>query len=197
LKSTQRHAEAVSVDQVVNEFFRQNSSVSFVVILIIPPASSVTFEGVAKKLQITARVYVNPRAKNALNSATLMALINRTLSHLPSPSATPQDALHWIANGDAHEGTPIHTLTQGGSMIKVSARKIQEVLAGRMTPEQFFNDYSRPDSPSENPFSKMLKRGLTIQSISLTRVPEADDDILEFRFGPDAAVRKFVAAKAE
>ena len=30
---------------------------------------------------------------------------------------------------------------------------------------------------------------------SLTQVPEADDDLLEFRFGPDAAIRKFVAVK--
>lgn len=195
LKNTHRHPEAVSVDQVIKEFFRQNSSVSFVVILVIPPASSAAFADIVNKLQITARVYVNSRAKNALNSATLLALINRALSHLPRPSATPQDALYWIANADAHEGSPIHTLTQGGSMIKMSARKIQEVLAGRMTPEQFFRDYGPPGSPSENPFARMLKQGLTIQSANLTRVPEADDDLLEFRFSPDAAIRKFRAAK--
>lgn len=195
LKNTQRHAEAVSVDQVVSEFFRQNSSISFVVVLTVSPASSVAFADVVKKLQITARVHINSRAKNTLSSAALLALINRVLSHLPAPSATPQDALHWIANADAHEGAPIHKLTHGGSMIKVSARKIQEVLAGRMTSEQFFSDYGRPDQSFENPFSRMLKQGLTIQSVNLTHVPEADDDILEFRFGPDAAIRKFVATK--
>ncbi len=195
LKNKQRHPEAVSVDQVVKEFFRQNASVSFVVILVIPPAPSTTFAELVKKLRMTGDVYVNPRAKDAVNSVALLALINRALSHLPAPTATPQDALHWIANADAHEGTPIHTLTQGGTMIKMSARKIQEVLAGRMTPEQFFSDYGSPGSPSENPFARMLKQGLTIQSVSLTRVPEADDDLLEFRFGPDAAVRKFVASK--
>ncbi len=140
-------------------------------------------------------VYVNPRAKNAVDSAALLALVNRAASHLPAPTATPQDALHWIANADAHEGTPIHTLSQGGTMIKMSARKIQEVLAGRMTPEQVFCDYGSPGSPSENPFARMLRQGLTIQSVSLTRVPEADDDLFEFQFGPDAAIRKFVADK--
>ena len=195
LKNKQRHPEAVSVDQVVKEFFRQNSSVSFVVILIVPPAAAMNFAEVVKKLRMTGDVYVNPRAKNTVNSAALLSLINRALSHLPAPMANPQDALHWIANADAHEGTPIHTLTQGGTMIKMSARKIQEVLAGRMTAEQFFSDYGSPGSPSENPFARMLKQGLTIQSVSLTRVPEADDDLLEFRFGPDAAVRKFVAGK--
>jgi hypothetical protein len=80
-------------------------------------------------------------------------------------------------------------------MIKMSARKIQEVLAGRMTPDQFFSDYGPPGSPTENPFARMLRQGMTIQSVSLTRVPEADDDLLEFRFGPDAAIRTFVAAE--
>jgi hypothetical protein len=195
LKNKQRHPEAVSVDQVVKEFFRQNSSISFVVILIIPPASSTAFAELVKKLRITGDVHVNPRAKNVLNPAALLALINRTLSHLPPASATAQDALHWIANADAHEGTPIHTLIQGGSMIKMSARKIQELLAGRMTPEQFFSDHGPPGSPTENPFSRMLKQGMTIQSVNLTRVPEADDDLMEFQFGPDAAIRKFVAGK--
>jgi hypothetical protein len=195
LKRTQRHVEAVSIDQVVEEFFRQNSSVSFVAVLIIPPASSNTFAGVVKELRVTTQVYVNSRAKSAVNPAALRALINRALSHLPAPSATPQDALHWIANGDAHEGPPIHTLTHGGRMIKISARKIQEVLAGRMTPDQLFGEYGRPNSPIDNPFSRMLKQGLTIQSVSLTRVPEADDDLLVFRFGPDAAIRKLVAAE--
>jgi hypothetical protein len=195
LKNKQRHPEAINVDQVVKEFFRQTSSVGFVVVLVVPPASSMAFAEVVKTLRMTGDVYVNPRAKNALNPAALLALVNRALSHLPPPSATAQDALYWIANADAHEGTPIHTLSQGGSMITMSARKIQEVLAGRMTPEQFFSDYGSPGSPSENPFARMLKQGLTIQSVSLTFVPEADDDLLEFQFGPDAAIRKFVAAK--
>lgn len=195
LKNTQKQVEAVSVDQVVNEFFRQTSSVSFVVVLVVPPASSATFGSVVKELRIVARLYVNPRAKMAVDSNALLTLINRALAHVPAPSATPQDALYWIANADAHEGRPIDTLIHGGNMIKVSARKIQEVLAGRMTPEQFFSDYGRPDSPFENPFSTMLRQGLTIQSVNLTRMPEADDDLLEFRFGPDAAVRQFVVAK--
>jgi len=195
LKNKQRHHSAVSVEQVITEFFRQNSSVSFVVVLVIPTATSAAFAEPMKKLRISGNVYVNPRARNAVDAVALLALVNRAVSHVPAPTATPQNALYWIANADAHEGTPIYTLTQGGSMIKMSARKIQEVLAGRMTADQFFSDYDRPDASAENPFERMLKRGLTIQSVSLTHVPEADDDLLEFQFGPDAAIRKFVASK--
>ena len=199
LKNTQRHFAAVSIDQVVKEFFRQNSSISFVAILTFPPSKSVTFAGIVKELRITGQVYVNPRAKNPIDPGALLAVINRALSYLPPPSSTPQDALHWIANGDANQGMPVHTLIHGGSLmsrsLKVSARKIQEVLAGRMTPEQFCSEYARPNSPFENPFLQALRQGFTIQSVNLTQVPTADDDLLEFQFGPDAAIRKFVAVK--
>lgn len=138
-------------------------------------------------------MYINARAKNAPDKEALVAAINRALAHLPPPCATPQDALYWIANANPHEGQPIHILTHGGTTVKISARKIQEVLAGKMTPMQLFGEYGRPDAPCENLFSRALKQGLTIESVTLTRVPEADDDLLEFRFGPDAAIRKLVA----
>jgi hypothetical protein len=41
--------------------------------------------------------------------------------------------------------------------LTILARKIQEVLAGKMTPEQFCNEYARPNSPFENPFLRALK----------------------------------------
>ena len=75
--------------------------------------------------------------------------------------------------------------------LTISARKIQEVLAGRITPKHLFDQYAQPNSSFENKFAKALKQGLTIQSVTLTKIPEADDDILEFHFGPDAAIRKF------
>ena len=58
LKNTYSHPEAANVGQVVNEFFRQNSSVAFVVILIIPPGSSASFAEVVKKLRIAANLYI-------------------------------------------------------------------------------------------------------------------------------------------
>jgi hypothetical protein len=64
-----------------------------------------------------------------------------------------------------------------------------------MTPEQFCSEYAHPKSPFENPFSRAIKLGLTIQYVALTRVPGADDDLLEFKFGADAAIQKFVAAE--
>jgi hypothetical protein len=193
LKSMHGAGGAVSIQQVIREFFRQNSSLSFVVTLTFPPSSVVTFGGAVKELRIAAQVYVNPRTKSAPNSDALFAVINRALTQLPPPCAIPQDALYWIRNSNPHEGQPIHILTHGATTMTISARRIQEALAGKITPMQLFGEYGRPDAPCENLFARALNQGLTIESVKLTRMPEADDDLLEFRFAPDPAIRKFVA----
>ena len=199
LKRTQRLGDAVGIDQVVGEFFRQNTSVSFVGILTFPPVQTAAFVGIVKELRITLRLCMNPRAKKQLDATALREVINRALSRLPAPIATPHDALDWIENEPATQGMPIHELTRGGGLMSasltVSARKIQEVLAGRMTPQQFFDNYNYPNSPLENPFLKALKQGFTIESVTLTKTPALDDDLLEFRFAPDPAIQKFEATK--
>jgi hypothetical protein len=191
LKNTQGHFAAASIDQVIHEFFRKTTSVSFVVTLVVPPSTAAPFAVVVERLRMVGQVFVNPRAKNPVDAGALLEVINRALSYVPAPVATARDALDWIANGDANEGKPIQRVIYGGSMIKVSARKIQEVLAGRMTPEQFFGEFSSPHDQFDNPFGRALNQGQTIQSVALTRTPEADDDLLEFHFGADAAIRKF------
>ncbi len=197
LTNTRGHGDAVGLYQVVQEFFRQISSVSFVVILSIPPAPTSPFFGLVKKLPLTTRVYVNPGSKSMVDQNGLLSLLDRVLAVLPASSATPKDALYWIDNGETNQGELIHILSHGGSLmsrsLKVSARKVQELLAGQMTPEQFFSDYASPKNAFQNPFLRALKEGFAIQSVTFTPVPEADDDLIEFRFAPDPAVRKFSA----
>jgi hypothetical protein len=68
--------------------------------------------------------------------------------------------------------------------VKLSARKVQELLAGKITAEQLFSDYQHRHSKFESPFLLALKSGLTMESATVTRVPDADDDLIEIRFGP-------------
>jgi hypothetical protein len=200
LKSTQTAAVAFGLRNVIEEFFRQNSSISFVAILKFPPTRQDIFTGLIKELRISGELYPNPRAAKPLEPDPLLALINRGLAHLPSPAATPHDALHFIGHAEAHEGNTINVITHGGNLmsqaVKLSARKIQELLAGKITAEQLFSDYQHPDSKFENPFLSGLKSGLTMESASVTRVPDADDDVMEIRFGPpDPAIKKFTVSR--
>jgi hypothetical protein len=199
LKNTQNYAAAVSIDQVVGEFFRQNSSLSFVAILTFPALPSINFAGVVSETRVSCRVYSNPQAKCPLNAELLVSLFNKGLTHLPAASAKPHEALHWLAHSRAHEGRPIGSMSHGATLmsqsLKISARTIQEMLAGRITPEQLFSKYARRDEAFENPFLKALNQGFTIESVKLTRVPTMDDDLLEFEFSPDAAIRRIVAVE--
>jgi hypothetical protein len=47
----------------------------------------------------------------------------------------------------------------------------------------------------ENPFLQALKSGLTMKPATITRVPDADDDLLEIHFGaPDPAIKQFTVS---
>jgi hypothetical protein len=167
------------------------------VILTFPPAKSVPFIGIVKQMRITSQIFVNPKAKNPVDSGTFHALFNRGLGQLPAALAAPPDALYWLEHGKANQGDPLHHFIEGskimGQSLKLSARKIQELLAGRMTAEEFWDEYKRPDSDVKNPFLRALQNGFTIASVKLTRIPEADDDLMEFEFSPDVAIGRIVA----
>ena len=68
--------------------------------------------------------------------------------------------------------------------ITISARALQELMAGRLTAEQFQNwTLGR-----FNPFEQSLARGRTIASVSLqSKNVEADDDLVTFTFKDDPA----------
>jgi len=197
LLKSQKSAASVSIDEVVREFFGKNSSISFVVVLLGPSEQPSAFAGIAKDRRMTARLYINPRAKRPMDKEALLNVINRSMKHWPVAVATVHDALYWLKHGEKNRGEPIHVISYGGTLMsqtfRVSARKIQEMLAGTITPETFCDQHGHPHAPFENPFRKALKLGLTIQSVKLTACPDADDDILEFTFAPDAAIGKLVA----
>lgn len=52
-----RQMQRVGLDETIAEFFRQHSSVAFVVVLVFPPSRVDAFTGVFKELKITGRLY--------------------------------------------------------------------------------------------------------------------------------------------
>jgi hypothetical protein len=198
LNSSRSYTEVVDIDQVIGEFFRQNSSASFVAILMFPPTRAEVFVGPVEEVRITGRVYANPTDAKPFDADALLGILNRGLAHLPPPAATPRVALNWIQNAGPHEGKPIGTIAYGvglmSASVRISARKVQELLAGKITVDQLFSEYKHPDPEIGNPFLNALKRGLTMEAVTLTRAPDADDDLLEVKFGlPDPAIRRLIA----
>lgn len=200
LSDNQRGATAITVQEVVSDFLRQNTSVSFVVILVFPPARPTPFSGIVKQLSFVASVYGNPRAAKPISERWLVDLFNRGFARLPKLVSTPTDALHHIVHAGRLEGKPLETIQYGGGMmtssVKISARMVQELLAGRITANALFDNFGRPGERFENPFEQALRSGLSMDSIDLTRLSDVDDDVLEIRFGlPDPAIGKISARK--
>jgi hypothetical protein len=190
-----RQQMQIGLDEVVAEFFRQNSSIAFVGVLVFPPTRVEVFTGIIKELRLTGRVYSNPNAPNAVPDKALLEELNAGLAKLPTPVATPRDALYWIDRSPPHEGKTSDAFVRRGGWdmsVKMSARKMQEILSGKITADQFFGNYSRPGEPIDNPFARALKMGLTIEAVAFTKLPDTDDDEVEIAFGlPDPAIRKF------
>jgi hypothetical protein len=189
-----RQQMQVGLDDVVNEFFRQHSSIAFVAVLVFPPSRVQPFEGIIKERRITGQIYQNPRSICSIDVEALLSLINRGLASLPAPLATPLDALHWIARSAPHEGQTTGMFYQrgGGHMsVKMSARKVQELLAGKITAQELFAEYARPGERLDNPFERALNLGFTIEAVKMTKEPDQDDDLIEIAFGfPDPAISK-------
>ena len=78
---------------------------------------------------------------------------------------------------------------------RMSARELIEILAGRRAHEAFRIDAgfgSAGESGLINPFENALRRGFTISDVKVERVPDQDDDWIEFRMtGPDPALARF------
>src|SRR3546814_13407670 len=79
-------------------------------------------------------------------------------------------------------------------VIKISARLVQELLAGDVSAEKFaeFHGWGQGSDDMPNPFERSLRRGELISAISVVDCGDEDDNQLEFRFGPpDPAVSPF------
>lgn len=77
------------------------------------------------------------------------------------------------------------TMETGGARIKLSSRKILELLAGKISYDEFPKEY-------KDYFKDMLDKGKLITEVEIEIESDEDDDLLIFKFGePDAAVSDF------
>ena len=80
--------------------------------------------------------------------------------------------------------------------MKISARAVQELLAGTLSEEEFLKQHQMVPTEdhkwSWNPFAEALKTGRLIDRVTIEKCPDSDDDWLIFHFsGEDQAIAKF------
>ena len=187
--------------EIAQEFLRKNDSVDCVLLIAVrkKSSSSLSYRDVELNFQ-----FVRSARSNRLtdvNKTALFEFLERVVAHFPKPIQDPCNARIRAVLGqfDSFDGT----YRTSRSMVTLSARAIQELLAGKHTHEEFtklfrWHDGDKAiDGPDDmtlypNPFSHHLKEGRLITSVKVIDGGDSDDHLLEFTFGPrDPAASEF------
>jgi hypothetical protein len=168
-----------SMDQVVQEFFRQNTSVSFVATIGIRPQRSGI--GAGRHLLAEPRLFVRPADQPHQWTAGLGRLLQQVTRALPELQQTPENvriSMDWnrsIRWTKPYYGGAVMTRNE----IRMSARELLDLLAGKLDYERFAKRY---DLGGGNLFRLFRDRGRMISSTAIEHCPDEDDDWVVLRF---------------
>ena len=181
-----------NLEEVIREFFRRHSSVAFVLTIRVRRKGLLHID--PEHLRVEGRLYHNKSAGEVDAAITKCVAKIPTLLPLPLKDATnARHFLDWLRGmGRWNQGESLYGgVTVSDRMVKISARAVLELLAGRVDQTVFFNAHS---FGQHNPFRRELEQGRLITKVVVEKsaVPEDDDDWLLFEFGEaDAAVAPF------
>jgi len=181
---------------IANEFLRQHPSVHFVLLLSVREKQFTWYRPVDRERWIDAqlvfsRIYPQP--------TELEPLLRRMLDAFPQPVQMPVNAAH-RAKEHGFEWGHHGGFTMSEDRLRVSAREVLELLAGRTTAAEINHRHDQvPGGASSSPdtlprrLEMYLNRGQLPSSISIIKTGENDsDDWIEFEFGPpDPAITPF------
>jgi hypothetical protein len=193
--------DSYSKEHVVKEIFRRSRSVSFVAFVWVERVPHSTSS--PRPHRVSVQVEVNAEARDSV-SAELESLLRHLPRQWPQPIQSAEDVRVQL-EGRARRQTPRHWGRRFGGhkmgagpkslTYRMSARELIEILAGRRAHEAFQKDAGfglAGDGGMTNPFENALRRGFTISDVKVERVPDQDDDWIEFRMtGPDPALARF------
>lgn len=151
--------------------------------------------------EIKASFYWNPKHVRSL-FRDISAVLEQVVGYLPEPESTPTNAIHWLNGATGKVGLPFGGFSMQRKSIKLSARALTELLAGKIELKAFLEDHSlQPRGPgSAGPsftfFEAQVARGNTLKNAFVESDLHKDDDwiVLEYD-GPDAAISPFRVPK--
>ena len=183
-----------SMKEVVNEFFRQNKSVAFVVTIAIKSNSSMFGGRVHDDFE--PKLFVRDQRDEWVSN--LEHLIIQVVSSLPVVCQTPENAVNSLKWNQSTKRTKPYLggWMVRGNEIRISARELLDLLAGRLDQKRFAQNHDI--GGGKNIFSLYQSQGKMIKRAEVERRPEEDDDwvILEFS-ADDPAVSDFRAPRPD
>lgn len=181
---------------IADEFLRQHRSINFVLLLSVREEQRSVLQ-IRPILRLPHAVLVF--SKTTPPPAELEWLFRRMLAEMPKPVAMPINAA--LRSREKGYGWGFHGGgTMSRSRVKISAREVLEVLAGRRTVKEM-NSWHRWSASGDgaqansmpNPFERHLMEGRLPTAMRVFKGDENDpDDWIEIEFGaPDPAVSPF------
>ncbi len=180
--------------EIVEGFLRKHAHILWVLVMRIAQDYGFSRGG---NITIKPQLYWNPGCDKLLFRDTVSAL-ERMLAHLPLPEVSPVNAAHWLNGKNGKLGRPLGGYSMKGKTIKISARALTELLAGKVTQQRFLEDHgikshqSNPELSGLPFFEQQLNNGNTLKNVFVEHEEHRDDDwiVLEYE-GPDPAVSPY------
>lgn len=190
-----------SIDQVIKGFLSNHTEISFVVTLTTERKNPyATFPHKANPYLTYIRLYGG--LKSDQTAFKLESILKNMGDLLPIPESTPRNGLYYLKGKDPNLGRSRcggMELSGGKKVtrVKISARCLMELLAGKVDQTEFFKahafiPFDLRSSNINNPFTMAMSRGQLIQNISIETSESDDDDWISFELrGPDPAISPF------
>jgi hypothetical protein len=187
------HWSTYQMREVIDEFFRQNTSVAFVVTIGVKSTSSMLGRGFHADFE--PKLFVRDTSEAWV--ADLDRLFTQVISSLPEIHQTPENAVNEMKwNQSTLRTKPF----QGGSImqgnrIQISTRELLDLLAGKLDQNRFAENHRMGGADSI--FKLYQSRGKMIKRAEVERRQDQDDDWIIFEFSDDdPAVSKFRVPKS-
>ncbi|KVN29702.1 hypothetical protein WJ63_10380 [Burkholderia pyrrocinia] len=185
-----------STRAIVEEFLRRTSTVDAVLLLPVVEKRDTMQQC---SISLAPSFYARTRGERVVMSGrsemALRAHLNTFLTNMPMPRLSARNAVNRCEMEGFLIG-PHGGYRKSGNTMKVSSRQILETLAG--IPSRGLPPLeSRPDSPLppanwQKHLLRYLQNGQMISKVTVIPGGNADDDMLEFEFGPpDPAIHPF------
>jgi hypothetical protein len=175
----------IGCKRIVGEVFRARSSTLWV--LVIRFDESVRPLGL-HQISLRSKLYWNEHREKSIFADTA-ALLERMVAHLPTPETTPANAHRPVGGNKQHWGRQLGGCRMGDKTIRMSARTVSELFAGKITMDQFIQSQGLDPTIF---FTRHLRNGNTLKNASVERNEHSDDDwiVLEYD-GPDPAISPY------
>jgi hypothetical protein len=187
------------VERILRRFFRDTTSVGFVVVCTV---AGDRFGG--GPIRVAARCHLNPKRETESWVLPVRELFERHFTaKLPNADDDVTNAIGHLQWKNSRVGLGHHGGWSfwGDKYMRISARALHELLAGKMTCDEFMQQHRFVEEDGRkgiNPFAGYLNQGRMITAVHVDTPGDEDDDWLVFEFGePDPAISKFRRARKE